>query len=669
MRHPITTATLALALCFLASAPAHSQSGDPTAGTQAPNLASAPAERSAPRRASSLNPQALEAFVDGIAVATMEDHRIAGAVVAIVSPKQTLLLKGYGTADASTGEPVDPEKHLFRIASITKTFTATAIMRLLEQGLIDLDSNVRQYLDGVDIDDHLGTISIKDLLTHSAGFEDRFLGYYGPPPSSEEASIEAQLAAIAARQVREPGTVTSYSNYSFTLLGEVIARVSGQSYADYIRNEILLPLGMVNSDVRLKTTDGISEEAWLADLQRREARSHHWRAGWHEVLEYPASRDSVHAEGSMSATGWDMARYLKMHLNRGSYENVRILEADTWERMSEPLFANGPFTQANAHGFWTRDYAGYRALEHGGSINEFKSMLTIIPELGLGFFVSTNTDSGSKLRSLARRVVEHFYPGTTAPQPSPPADFAERAATYTGTYVGTRRNNTRFDRVFSALLDSVTVENTQDGYLVISRGDSSRRYVEVEPEVFASLEDGGRITFERNDAGDVRWMVPESGSQAFEPIAFFERPVTLVAPLGLTLLLSLVILFWALFRRLRPAAEIGLGKHRVPVALLNLTAVGWLSVPAVFAVAIRGYLESPVTLISPYPSPAFVVLAILLWAVAALTAACVVMTPWALTSSGDGRRGTTWAHCVAALCFGLTVISLYQWNVFRILES
>ncbi|MEM1145185.1 MAG: serine hydrolase domain-containing protein [Pseudomonadota bacterium] len=615
-----------------------------------------------------VDPMLLEAFVDGVAVSAMQDHRITGAVVAIVSSTETLLLKGYGLADAASGISVDPSEHLFRIASITKTFTATAIMQLVERGLLDLDVDIREYLDGIPIDDHLGVITIGDLLTHSAGFEDRFLGYYGPPPDGEAASTEAQLAAIAAIQVREPGTVTSYSNYSFTLLGEIIAQASGESYAEYVRSNILLPLGMKSSDVRLKTTDGVSEIRWLAELQSREARPHHWSGGWHEVLEPLSSRKTVQPEGGMSATGADMARYLKMHLNKGAYGGTQILSAASWEQMSAPLFRNGPYADANAHGFWTHMYSGYEGLNHGGSINEFKSMLVIVPELDLGFFISTNTGSGSKLRELPKRVIEHFYPTDDLPLPLPPGDFNDRASLYVGDYLGTRRNKERFDRIFTVFSGAMSVSSSGDGYLVFSRNGSSRRYVEVEPHVFESLEDRSRVQFKLDESGKVQWLVPSGGSQAFEPPEFFERPITLILPLASTLAVAsgiLLVALWRLFRRVTITAA---GSQRVAGTLLRLGSAGWILVVVVFTMAVLEYLETPATLMLPFPSPAFVSLAYVLWAVALVSVACAALIPSTWKTSGGWSKRRKFGYSATSMLFLVCVICLYQWNAFLILK-
>ncbi|MEM6300895.1 MAG: serine hydrolase domain-containing protein, partial [Pseudomonadota bacterium] len=546
----------------------------------------------APARVDGLSKKELNAFVDGVLFSALGDHKIAGATVAVVTRDEIMHLQGYGYANAPKRLKVDATEHLFRIASITKTFTATAVMQLVEAGKLELDSDIKTYLPEMRIDDHLGTITVAHLLSHTPGFEDRFLAYYGPPMEGEGEALAEQLASLGAYQVRPPGEIVSYSNFGFTLLGEIIARVSGQSYADYLREHILDPLQMTSSDVRVKTTPDPPGTEWLAALRAREAKAHRWSQGWYEVTDFPLSRSTVQAEGTMSATAADMANYMQMHLNRGRWNDEVILQEGTWAKMSELLFTHDVALAGNAHGFWTDEYAGYRVLQHGGSINDFKSMLALIPELGLGVFVSGNTDSSSELSDLPRLLVEQWSRATAVQRsaqrsvegfvrspaqspahdplrssfrnpsqtllqpteevsmedgeslvnasalpvpsfhpPEPVADFPSRADLYTGHYLSSRRNEKRYDRLLYTLSGGMDVSATSTGYLVLSRGQNSSRYVEAAGgnHQFVSVDDGRKIQFRIID-DEVAWLFTP-GSGAYEPAAFFEKPGSFLVPL------------------------------------------------------------------------------------------------------------------------------------------
>ncbi|MEM1114590.1 MAG: serine hydrolase domain-containing protein [Pseudomonadota bacterium] len=609
---------------------------------------------------------ALEAFVDGVVVTSMEDNKIPGATIAVVDSDGPLLVKGYGYANAETREAVDADYHLFRIASITKTFTATAIMQLLQQGKLDLNDNVRMHLGELNVDDHIGDITIANLMTHTPGFEDRLLGYYGSPnPRDGDSTIE-QLQAIAAIQVRPPGEAVSYSNYGYTLLGEIIAQVSGESYADYVRKHILMPLAMNSSDVRVKTVTGPDESLpWLDELRAREARGHTWSNGWYKPIDWPLARNTVHAEGSMSSTAADMARYMQMHLNRGTLGDAVILQQATWDTMSQPLFRNSERTQANAHGFWTNNFSGYQALQHGGSINEFKSMMALVPELGIGVFVSTNSDSGGALNSLPRRIVERFFPDKPLSLPEPPEDFGERAQRYTGTYLNTRRTEQRFEKVLMPFFVNAEISSTPEGYLVLSRGGSSTRYVEVGKDTFASLIDGTVIQFGGNDPAQANWLYLTSGS-AYERPTITENPLILFVPVALGLLAALFSLIFAGFRLLRPATPDTGALDRASFALVTAAAAAWLLMASTLASAMMTYAASPTAIFGFWPSPGLITTSYLLWLATLLSVAgaIAVLAAWKTGSTLD--RTLKISLRTTSILFLAMILSFYVWNIFRI---
>ncbi|MEM1111554.1 MAG: serine hydrolase domain-containing protein [Pseudomonadota bacterium] len=610
----------------------------------------------------------LEAFVDGVVMAALDDNKIPGATVSVVDRKGLLLLKGYGIANADTGEAVDPEKHLFRIASITKTFTALAIMQLQEQGKLSLNTNIREYLGGLEIDDQLGMITIADLLTHSAGFEDRVFGYYGPPGPDEGPSMEEQLAAMAANQVREPGEITAYSNYGYALLGRIIAQVSGISYADYIRQYILIPLGMESSDIRVKTTERPAEMPWLAALQSREAKSHYWRNGWFDVLDYPPSRSAEQADASMSATAADMARYMRMLLNAGTLPgsgstSVRVINSDTWQTMRQPLFTNGPTTTANAHGFWADSLQGHAVLNHGGSIDSFKSMLVVLPDLGLGIFISTNSDSGSALRSLPGRIMKQFLAVDAQALPEPAEDFGKRAERYTGTYISTRRNEKRLDKLVTGLISIANVSATDDGYLVVERNGEARRYVETSPDTFTALKDGGVVQFRGDDAGEAYWLLPERGLYAYERPRFFEQSYTLLVPWGATLLLALVAMGLAMWRLWKPVNMPKGAQLFYADRVLLAAAAAWLGLSVLLAVIFSAYLESPVAVFAPYPSIGYRVFYALTWLAMGLSLAGAFLLAAAWLRRSAEFAGKPILLTLVALIFLSNMLAFAQWNL------
>ena len=203
----------------------------------------------------------LESFLDGVFKVGMEEHHVTGAVVTVVKDGQVLFAKGYGYQDVDKKSPVDPRTTLFRIGSTTKLLTWTAVMQLVEQGKLDLDADINRYLKGMQIPAAYGKpITLRHILTHTAGFEEGFLGYLITNDPKDQLPISEALKKHMAARVRPPGEMSAYSNYGAALAGLIVEQVSGVPYNDYISQHIFEPLDMQFATVqepapaRLQTT-------------------------------------------------------------------------------------------------------------------------------------------------------------------------------------------------------------------------------------------------------------------------------------------------------------------------------------------------------------------------------------------------------------------------------
>ncbi len=188
----------------------------------------------------------LGALFDGIMPLQLGSNDIAGAVVVVVKDGQVLFAKGYGYANVEARKPVSPDDTLFRVGSVSKLFTWTAVMQLVEQGRIDLDADVNRYLD-FKIPEAFGQpVTVRHLMTHTAGFEDSLQGLFGSDPK-QTADLRALLLAHPPARIYAPGTTPAYSNYGALLAGYIVQRVSGEDYATYVQRHILAPLGMAHA--------------------------------------------------------------------------------------------------------------------------------------------------------------------------------------------------------------------------------------------------------------------------------------------------------------------------------------------------------------------------------------------------------------------------------------
>src|SRR6201992_2441289 len=197
----------------------------------------------------------LEAWLDGYFPNALNAGDIAGGVVAVVKDGQVLLEKGYGFADFDKRSPVDPKATLFRWGSVSKLFTWTAVMQLVEQGKIDLDADVNQYLDFKIPPRDGKPISMRNIMTHTAGFEERLKGITWDPADGD-LPLDRYLKEYIPARIYAPGGTPAYSNYAAALAGYIVSRVSGVSFDEYVDKRLLEPLAMHNSTFRQPLPEG-----------------------------------------------------------------------------------------------------------------------------------------------------------------------------------------------------------------------------------------------------------------------------------------------------------------------------------------------------------------------------------------------------------------------------
>ena len=372
----------------------------------------------------------LEDFVDGAMAMGIANREIAGAVFVMVKDGEVVFQKGYGFSDVETRKPVDPARTLFRPGSVSKLFTWTAVMQLVEQGRLNLDDPVERHLDFAIPDTYPQAITVRHLLDHSAGFEDGYKDMFVESPD-EYRELGPWLADHIPARVREPGVEVSYSNYSTALAGYIVQRISGEDFSDYVDRHIFQPLGMTRSTFREPLP-----EAWLPDV----AIGYEWEDGRFEAQ--PAELIyNIAPAGSMSSTGADMARFVIAHLQDGRWEDTRILERDTARRMRTRLNANSPGLPGIAHGFLESRASSPRIVGHGGNTGEFHSNLILIPEENTGFFISvTGGNEASLARSeISSLVLDRLLPTERLPRwTGAPDDLVE------GTYRTNRRSYTDY---------------------------------------------------------------------------------------------------------------------------------------------------------------------------------------------------------------------------------
>jgi CubicO group peptidase (beta-lactamase class C family) len=484
----------------------------------------------------------LEAFLDTLFGKEMEEHHIAGATVSVVKDGELFFAKGYGYADLENGIPVDPDRTGFRIGSVTKLFTWTAVMQLVEQGKLDLDADINTYLDFRIPDTYPQAITLKHLLSHTAGFEDRFFEVLATDAGHMAPAREWLVSHMPAR-VRPPGDVAAYSNYGTSLAGYIVARASGEPYEQYIQKHILGPLGMVHTTAHSPIPP---------DLRAQASVGYTYVDGAFQAFPDYMGQLAMVPAGGMQASATDMARFMIAHLQDGHYTDAtiaeaRILKKTTAQQMHTPLYTPDPRILGNAYGFFDFSDTGQRTIGHSGESHPFNTLLLLLPDQNLGVFVSYNSEGGGDLTNqhlgFQRAFFDHYYPPPAVEPIQPAADFAERAGRFTGSYRITRGSYTTLEKV-TGLFGAVEISDSGDGALRFTTPWGEWRLVEVEPLYFRQVDGQFGIVFREDDQGRITHMFTDLTPMfAFEKLNWYETPgFTMALALGCVLIFLSMIL-------------------------------------------------------------------------------------------------------------------------------
>jgi CubicO group peptidase (beta-lactamase class C family) len=489
----------------------------------------------------------VEAYFDGFFPDAMTRSDIAGAVVVVVKDGQVLLEKGYGYSDVETRAPVDPARTLFRPGSISKLFTWTAVMQLVEQGKLNLDRNVNDYLD-FKIPDAFGKpITLRNLMTHTAGFEEQIKGLMVDDPAQFHTLRDAVVGRTPTR-IYPPGEVSAYSNYGAALAGYIVQRVSGEKFEDYVARHIFAPLKMEHSTFVQPPPPALARDMSKGYfVPERKAQ--------------PFEFISLRPAGGLSATADDMARFMIAHLNHGAYDGAEILKPETADLMHANAFTPTPPLPAMGLGFYHEDRNGLTIVGHGGDSQVFHSDLHLILERNVGLYVSLNSQGrdASPVSGLRPFLLEHFV-DRYFPAPAPPAAKAlatanADAAKVAGAYVMSRRSQTNMMSV-SSLTVPILIMAGKDGSIsfpTLAVIGITGKWIEVEPFVWRE-EHGLHRFVARVEDGHVKWMSSDMIPPilVLQPVSFWHSFLFVVPALAAAvLMLALTALFWPIKAVLR----------------------------------------------------------------------------------------------------------------------
>ena len=501
----------------------------------APAAAPAPA----PGAAAEMTAADVEAFLDGVMPAQLGPADVAGAVVVVVKDGKVLFGKGYGFADVEKRVPVDWQTTLFRPGSISKLFTWTAVMQLVEQGKLDLDADVNTYID-FKVPEAFGKpITLRDIMTHTPGYED-----YAKDLIVGDAKMLVPLGdhlkTHQPRRIFPPGSTPAYSNYATALAGYIVERVSGKPFPEYVEQFITGPLGM---------THATFQQPLPAALEPQMSKGYKVASDKAKPFEIVVPSPA----GALSASGADMARFMIAHLQDGSYEGAQILTPETAKLMHARQRGKSDQTDGMALGFYEESRNGHRIIGHGGDTNWFHSDLHLIPDANVGFFVSYNSGGngkGSGRTLLWEQFLDRYFPSTPPAAPRV-ADAKEQAQKVAGNYLVSRRSDSKFLRLLYLLEQTkVYPSPTDEGAIEISAltgyNEKPKQWEPIASGVFRAVNGQEKVVFQTDPLGRAELVTEYPFFDFFRPPAYLDAKFILPVAIVSLCVLVLALVLWPL---------------------------------------------------------------------------------------------------------------------------
>jgi CubicO group peptidase (beta-lactamase class C family) len=584
-------------------------------------------------------------FIDGVMHTVLEDFHTAGAVVSVVSGGEIFFSKGYGYADWEARVPVDPATTLFRIASVSKLFVWTSVMQMVERGLLDLDTDVNEYLDFEIPDTYPEPVTLSQIMAHTAGFEDRIAGFQAHAVE-DIGPLGKTLAEEFPARVRPNGDIPSYSNHATALAAYTVERASGTEWKEYVEENILEPLGMEHTTFR---------QPLPADLAPHMSKGYDYWGGRFVEQRFFLFRLAPPAAASASAE--DMARFMIAHLQLGRLGDERILSEETAGLMQSVHHRIHPALNGMAHGFMGYDTHGERILWHGGGFGEFHTGLWLFPERQLGIFVSFNSGpavDGARHRVLSA-ILDRYFPVEEV-IPTVDEEFGERAARYAGDFRSTRYTHTTWLKLGG--LTNTSVSATNQGTLRALDSD----WVEDSPLVFREQYGSRTMVFREDEQGDItHFFISSSPASAWERIPAAETPsfqllILLLAVSSIFLTLLAPLFGWVVRRWYKvPARDL----RRIPArARLSIRLAGTLFAGFLLLLLVTGFTGAP-----HIEQPAmfgFTFLLPILAIVPTVASAWFAIGFWV---KGKGRPAVRVFYSLAVVAFCLFIWQLNVWNL------
>ncbi|OOM14555.1 serine hydrolase domain-containing protein [Clostridium saccharobutylicum] len=477
------------------------------------------------------NEEDIKNFMNNYFNEKMKKYSVPGASIVIVKDNKEIFKMGYGYSNLESKTPVDPDKTMFPVGSGSKLFTATAIMQLYEEGKIDLDKNVNDYISPYKvINKYNEPVTCRNLLTHSSGLDEESELNVSTTDENLIKSQEYYFDTHPLKVITEPNTICRYSNIGYNLLGYVVEKVSKKSYEEYIKEKILKPLNMNNSSVRLKNGD--TATGYIYDNDK--------------YVESPLAYQYTSGSSGIIATANDVENFVIANLNDGKFQNNSILTPKTLNLMHDKQFSNSEALPGMGFGFIRSYRDGEEIIKHeGGLPSGYTTTLFLMPKEDLGIYVATNT-LGALPFNFEEDFLNYFYPYSNNNFNTVERDNNKDYSKYEGTYRsydGVSKTNIMKMAAFDD--PDMEIKDNKDGTLTLHEFTQAKekittKLVEIENGVFLREDGRGKFTFRFDNDGNVTYAFNDISINSFEKLKFYDESKFVLSVLGISIIMFII---------------------------------------------------------------------------------------------------------------------------------
>lgn len=592
-----------------------------------------------------LSEDSINQFFSDIFTAQRQEEGLVGGVFMVVQEGEIIFLEGSGYQELENDIPVDPGETRFRLGSISKVFTATALMQLVEQGLLDLHTDIREYLPQLEwVGDYEEKVTAWHLLTHTAGLDERMIGTI-TRDFREIEPLEQFLWETLPPRIQTPGELPQYSNHGLALTALLVEAATGMDFDSYLEQEVFAPLGMESSSPRVREED--------LPLLARE-----YKMDGTDFIPRPLYEFNYPPVGSMIAPASDVARFMIDFLQ----VEEGIIQEETREEMLREQFQLHPQLPAMGLGFFELNFFGHSFVGHGGDTLGSHSFMLLDREGQQGFFISGTGPGGPALiRDTIEGIVQSFY-GEWAGEEPQLMDEPPTGDHLLGSYRNNRYSRHRVERLLTLLQPNLRVAGGEDGNLRMITPEQEVTLYPLEPDLYVNPDEGYLVYFGSDSAGGRDYLQFNFPIIVYEKLKWYENNQLHLSLLGVSLIIMLLgLVFFLPFFLVRRKRK---GKPRPFLFhLAGWTSFFQLAWPVILVISGLGLGD--IMYLGFGMPPAFHLARIIFFLALLLSGLCAagIILIWRKKVGNKGLRLLYYGVTAASIVFSLVLI-YYRFPVF-----